>query len=414
MDIARAPKNKRPRYLIGGAATMVLVLVVAWVRNLDPVEPEVTRGTLIIDSVRRGDVVREVRGPGTLVPERIRIISAVTSARVDRIVAQPGQSVSSETVLLEMSNPDVQIEALQAQQALSEAESRIADLRVQLEGGRLTQEGLVATIRTQNVSAVQERNAADTLITARLISRFEYNNRHATADEFSARLRLEQQRLALMTESAGAQLAAQRRQIQRLQAIATFQQNRVQTLVVRAGEEGVLQDLTLQPGQWVNAGTTLGRVVQPGKLKAVLRIGETLARDIAIGQAAIVDTRNGIVKGHVSRMDPAAQGGTVTIDVSIDGPLPAGARPDVNVDGTVQLERLKNVIYTGRPTLAQENAVVGLFRLDPDGKTASRVQVRIGRVSANTIEIVQGLTAGDRIILSEVQLPDGAEKIRIK
>lgn len=414
MDIARAPKSKRPRYAAGSIVVLLLVLVTVWASNLEPAEPTVQRSSLVIDSVRRGDMVREVRGPGTLVPERIRLISAVTSARVDRIVAQPGQAVGPGTVLLEMSNPDVQIEALQAQQALSEAQSRLGDLRVQLEGGRLAQEGVVASIRTQHVSAAQERMVADTLIAARMISRFEYNNRQASADELSTRLRVEQQRLALMTQSAETQLAAQRRQIQRLQAIVNFQENRVQTLVVRAGEEGVLQDLTLQPGQWVNAGTTLGRVVQPGKLKAVLRIGETQAKDVAIGQRAIIDTRNGMVNGHVSRMDPAAQGGTVTIDVAIDDTLPPGARPDVNVDGTIQLERLRNILFTGRPTVAQDNAVVGVFRLDPDEKTATRVQVRLGRVSADAVEVVQGLRPGDRIVLSEVPLPDGTEKIRIR
>ncbi|MEA2638953.1 MAG: HlyD family secretion protein [Chloroflexota bacterium] len=414
MDIARAPKPKSRRYAAGGAVAVLLVLATVGVSRLKPAEPTVERVSLIIDSVRRGDMVREVRGPGTLVPERIRWISAVTSARVERIVAQPGQAVEPNTVLLEMSNPDVQIEALQAQQALSEAQSRLGDLRVQLEGGRLSQEGTVATIRTLNVSSAQERTAADTLLAMKLISRFEYNNKRASDEEVSTRLKLEQRRLALMTQSVDEQLAAQRRQIQRLQAIATFQQNRVQTLVVRAGEQGVLQELTLQPGQWVNAGTTIGKVVQPGKLKAVLRIGETQAKDVAIGQDGLVDTRNGIVKGHVSRMDPAAQGGTVSIDVSLDGPLPSGARPDLNVDGTIQLERLKNILFTGRPTLAQDNAIVGLFRLDPGGKTATRVQVRLGRVSANAVEIVQGLQPGDRIVLSEVQLPDNTERIRIK
>lgn len=414
MDIARAPKPKTRRYAAGGVVALLLVLATVGVSRLKPAEPTVERVSLIIDSVRRGDMVREVRGPGTLVPERIRWISAVTSARVERIIAQPGQSVEPNTVLLEMSNPDVQIEALQAQQALSEAQSRLGDLRVQFEGGRLSQEGTVASIRTLNVSSAQERMAADTLLAMKLISRFEYNNKKASDEEVSTRLKLEQRRLALMSQSVDEQLAAQRRQIQRLQAIATFQQNRVQTLVVRAGEQGVLQELTLQPGQWVNAGTTIGKVVQPGKLKAVLRIGETQAKDVAIGQAGLIDTRNGIVKGHVSRMDPAAQGGTVSIDVSLDGPLPSGARPDLNVDGVIQLERLKNILFTGRPTLAQDNAVVGLFRLDPSGKTATRVQVRLGRVSANAVEIVQGLRPGDRIVLSEVQLPDNTERIRIK
>ena len=393
---------------------MLLILASATVASLKPAEPSVERTSLIIDSVRRGDMVREVRGPGTLVPERIRWISAVTSARVERIIAHPGEPVEPNTVLLEMSNPDVQIQALQAEQALSEAQTRLVDLRVQLEGSRLSQEGTVASISTLDVSASQERVSADTLLARKLISPFEYNNKRASADEVSTRLRVERARLALMTQSVDSQLVAQRRQIQRLQAIATFQESRVQSLVVRAGEHGVLQELSLQPGQWVNAGTALGKVVQPGTLKAVLRIPETQAKDVAIGQTASIDTRNGIVLGHVTRMDPAAQGGTVSIDVSLDGALPAGARPDLNIDGTVQLERLQNILFTGRPTSGQDNAVIGLFRLDPDGQTATRVQVRLGRVSANTVEIVQGLRAGDRIVLSDVQLPDNTQRIRIK
>jgi HlyD family secretion protein len=414
MDVPRTPKPKRGRYAVYGGAGAVLLIATVAVTQLKPAAPSVARSTVIIDSVRRGDMVREVRGPGTLVPEQVRWISAVTSARVERIVAQPGQTVEPNTVLLEMSNPDVQIQALQAQQALSEAQSRLVDLRVQLEGSRLSQEGAVATARTVNVSAAQEKNAADTLLADRLISRFEYNNRKAVAEESNTRLAVEEKRLQLMTRSVNTQLAVQERQIQRLQAIAAFQESRVQALVVRAGEHGVLQELSLQPGQWVNGGTPLAKVVQPGKLKAVLRIGETQARDVALGQTASIDTRNGIVTGHVSRMDPAAQGGTVTMDVSIDGPLPAGTRPDLNIDGTIQLERLRNILFTGRPAIADDNSLASLFRLDPDGKSATRVAVRLGRVSANSVEIVQGLKAGDNVILSDMSLPDNTERIRIK
>ena len=414
MDIQRAPQKKTGRYLVGAAAGTLVILATVALTRLKPAQASVDRGSLIIDTVRRGDMIREVRGPGTLVPERVRWISAVTSARVERIVAVPGQRVEPGSVLLEMSNPDVQIEALQAQQALSEAQSRLEDLRVQLETARLSQEGTVAASRTVNVNAAQERAVADTLVKDRLISRFEFNNRLAAADEARERLKIEERRLALLTASVNSQLDAQRRQIQRLQAIATFQQSRVQTLVVRAGEEGVLQDLSLQPGQWVNAGTAIGKVVQPGTLKAVLRIPETQARDVGIGQPASIDTRNGIVRGHVSRVDPGAQGVTVTVDVSLDDPLPAGARPDLNVDGTIQLERLTNVLYTGRPTIAQDNAVVGLFRLDASGSNATRVQVRLGRVSSRSVEIVQGLKAGERIILSDVSLPDDADRIRLR
>jgi multidrug efflux pump subunit AcrA (membrane-fusion protein) len=414
MDVPRAQQPKRGRYVAIGVGLVFLVAATLALTRLKPAIPSVERSTLIIDSVRRGDMVREVRGPGTLVPEQIRWISAVTSARVERIVAQPGQVVEPNTVLLEMSNPDVQIQALQAQQALSEAQSRLVDLRVQLEGSKLSQEGAVATARTVNAGAAQERSAAETLAADRLISRFEYNTKKASAEESSTRLAVEEKRLDLMTRSVNSQLAVQQRQIERLQAIAAFQESRVQSLVVRAGERGVLQDFSLQPGQWVNAGSPLAKVVQPGRLKAVLRIGEIQAKDVGVGQTASIDTRNGIVIGHVSRTDPAAQGGTVTVDVTLDGQLPSGTRPDLNVDGTIQLERLKNILFTGRPSVGQDNSLVTMFRLDADGKSASRVGVRLGRVSANSVEIVQGLKQGDKVILSDVSLPDNTERIRLK
>jgi multidrug resistance efflux pump len=414
MDIPREPQQKRGRYAVAGGAVGFLLIATIALTQLKPAMPSVDRNSLIVDSVRRGEMIREVRGPGTLVPEQIRWISAVTSARVERIVAQPGQSVEPGSVLLEMSNPDVQIQALQAQQALSEAQSRLVDLRVQLEGSKLSQEGVVAAARTQNVSAAQEKKAADTLLADRLISRFEYNNKKALAEESNTRLSVEEKRLDLMTRSVASQLAVQQRQIERLQAIAAFQESRVHSLVVLAGERGVLQELSLQPGQWVNGGTPLAKIVQPGRLKAVLRIGEVQAKDVALGQTAAIDTRNGIVTGHVSRMDPASQGGTVTIDVSLDGALPNGARPDLNVDGVVQLERLRNIVFTGRPSTGDNNAMITLFRIDPDGKTATRTAVRLGRVSANAVEIVQGLNPGDKVILSDMSLPDNTERIRIK
>jgi HlyD family secretion protein len=414
MDITRAPKSKTRRYAAYGVGAFVLLLAIVAVSRLKPAEPTVDRGVLSIDSVRRGDMVREVRGPGTLVPEHIRWISAVTSARVERIIAQPGQKVEANTVLLEMSNPDVQIQALQAEQALSDAQLRYADLSVQLESSRLAQEGNVAQMRTLNVTATQEGAAADSLVARKLISPFEANTKRATAEEVRTRLRVEQRRLTLMTQSVDSQLSALRRQIDRLQAIASFQNARVQSMVVRAGEPGVLQELSLQPGQWVNGGTAMAKVVQPGTLKAVLRIAETQAKDVAVGQSATIDTRNGIVAGHVSRMDPGAQAGTVTIDVALDGPLPPGARPDLNVDGTVQLERLKNILYTGRTVTGQDDAPIGIFKLDPDGKTATRVQVRLGRTSVNAVEIVRGLQAGDKVILSDMSAYDNVERVRIK
>jgi multidrug efflux pump subunit AcrA (membrane-fusion protein) len=414
MDVPRQAASRKGRRWVVAGAIATMVIATAAVTQLKPAMPAVERGTIIVDSVRRGDMIREVRGPGTLVPEEIRWISALTSARVERIVAQPGQVVEPNTVLLEMSNPDVQIQALQAQQALSEAQSRLVEMRVQLEGSKLAQEGTVATARTINVSAMQEKNAADTLLAGRLISRFEYNNRKALAEESSTRLQVEEKRLQLMARSVASQLEVQQRQISRLEAIAAFQESRVRSLVVYAGERGVLQELALQPGQWVNGGAPLAKIVQPGRLKAVLRIGEIQAKDVALGQSAMIDTRNGIVAGHVSRMDPASQGGTVTVDVSIDANLPQGARPDQSVDGTVQLERLKSVVFTGRPSIGDANSLISLFRVEADGKSATRVGVRLGRVSANSVEIVQGLNPGDKVILSDLSLPDNTERIRIK
>jgi multidrug resistance efflux pump len=397
-----------------GVAVALLVLVSVALAQLKPAEPTVERGILSIDSVRRGEMVREVRGPGTLVPEHIRWISAVTSARVERIVAHPGEPVEPNTVLIEMSNPDVQIQALQAEQALNDAQARLVDLKVQLESQRLSQEGAVASMKTLKTTATQEAAAAESMVERKLVSTFEHASKRAAADEATTRLRVEQARLALMASSVDSQLAVQRRQIQRLQAIASFQESRVQALVVRAGERGVLQELTLQPGQWVNGGTTMAKVVQPGTLKAVLRIPETQAKDVAIGQSASIDTRNGLVNGHVSRMDPSAQAGTVTVDVALDGPLPAGARPDLNIDGTIQLEHLKNILFTGRTVVGQDDAPVGLFRLDPGGKTATRVQVRLGRTSVNSVEIKSGLQPGDKVILSDMSQYENADRVRIK
>ena len=414
MDIARAPKSRARRYALPSGAVLFVAIISIALTRVRTGEPTVERGSLSIDSVRRGDMVREARGPGTLVPEHVRWISAVTSARVERIIAKPGQSVEPATVLLEMSNPDVQIQALQAEQALNEARARLLDLRVQLEGARLSQEGTVASMRTLNTTASQEGAAADSLLAWKMISRFEGNTKHAAAEEAKTRLLMEQQRLALLTRSFDSQLAVQRRQIQRLQAIAAFEESRVQALVVRAGESGVLQELALQPGQWVNGGTTMAKVVQPGTLKAVLKIPETQAKDVAVGQPATVDTRNGFAAGHVSHADPGSQDGSVTIDIAFDRPLAAGARPDLNVDGVVQLERLHNVLYTGRPTVGQDNSVIQVFRLDPDGKSATRVRVRLGRVSVNAVEILSGLRAGDKVVLSDMSTYENADRVRIK
>jgi HlyD family secretion protein len=414
MDVARAPRGKTARNAMIGGVILLLTIVTIALGRLGPAVPSVDAGTLFTDTVRRGDMVREVRGPGSLVPEHIRWITAQASARVERVMAQSGQNVPADGVLLQLSNPDLQIQTMQAQQQVRQAQIDLLNLRTNLQSQRLTQEGTVANMHTQYVSAVQEAAAADSLFKGRFVSLFEMNNKRAAAEELTTRLRIEQQRLALMNQAIDSQIAVQAAQVQQLRAIALNQQNRLLSLTVRAPEAGVLQDLTLQLGQWVPEGTTLAKVVQPGQLKAVLRIPESQAKDVQVGQIASIDTRNGIVRGHVSRKDPAAQAGTVTIDVALDGALPAGAVPDLSVDGTIQIERLKNVLFTARPANGSESATITMFRVVDGGKAAERVQVVLGRNSVNTVEIIRGLNLGDRVILSDMSNWDSANRVRLK
>jgi multidrug resistance efflux pump len=414
MDIVRSPKPKTRRNLMIGGGALALVAITAWTLSLDPASQTIDRSAVLIDSVRKGDVVREVRGPGTLVPEHIRWITAQASARVERLASESGKEVSAGELLLELSNPDLQIQTMQAEQQVRQAQIELLNLTTNLRSQLLTQQGVVANTRTQYVSAMQEVTAADSLAKRRLISSFDAQNRHAQAEEFTTRLRVEQERLKLMEQAIGAQIATQSSQVQQLKAIAVNQQNRLQSLHVRAPERGVLQDLTLQLGQWVPEGTTLAKVVQPGQLKAVLRIPESQAKDVAIGQKASIDTRNGFVPGHVTRKDPSAQGGSVTVDVSLDGALPAGAVPDLSVDGTIVIEKLTNVMYSGRPAFSAGSGSASLFKVTDDGKAAVRVPVVLGRSSVNVIEIVRGLDVGDKIIVSDMSQYANAPRVRIK
>ena len=412
MDIARTPRKKTSRNVAIGAGVAVVILGTVAVSRLDPASPTVQRVEIIIDSVRRGDVVREVRGPGTLVPERIRWITAQASARVERLSSESGQHVGDGQVLLEMSNPDLQIQTMQAEQQVRQEQIELLNLKTNLRTAILTQEGVVASSRTTFVSATQEARAADSL--GRLISVFDLSNRKAQAEEATTRYRVERERLELMRAAIDSQIAVKGAQVVQLQAIADNQRARLRSLIVRAPEGGVLQDLTLQLGQWVPEGTTLAKVVQPGKLKAVLRIPESQAKDVIIGQKAQVDTRNGIVAGHVMRRDPSAQQGTVTIDVALDGALPAGAVPDLSVDGTIQIEKLTNVLYTGRPSFGASSGSVGLFKVAGGGDHAVRVPVELGRTSVNTVEILKGLAVGDRVILSDMTQYAATNRVRIK
>lgn len=414
MDIVRTPPRRTRRHLLIAGGVLGLVGVTAWTLTLEPAMPTIERSAVLIDSVRRGDVVREVRGPGTLVPEQIRWITAQASARVERLHAESGKEVGAGELLLELSNPDLQIQTMQAEQQVRQAEIALLNLRTSLRSQLLTQQGVVATTRTQHVSAMQELTAADSLAKRQLISAFDLRNRRAQADELTTRLRVEEERLELLAETMDAQISTQASQVQQLKAIAGNQQARLQSLAVRAPDRGVLQDLTLQLGQWVPEGTTLAKVVQPGSLKAVLRIPESQAKDVLLGQTATIDTRNGLVKGRVVRKDPAAQGGSVTVDVALDGPLPRGAVPDLSVDGTIVIDRLTNVLYTGRPAFSAGSGSVSLFKLEDGGDVAVRVPVELGKASVNVIEILRGLSAGDRIIVSDMSQYPTATKVRIK
>jgi HlyD family secretion protein len=396
----------------GGIAAGTTVVLMFFLTSLKPAAPTVDRATLWVDSVRRGEMVREVRGPGTLVPEHIRFITALAGGRVDRVLAQPGQSVKPETVLLELSNPDVQIQSLQAEQQLTAAQAQLVSLRTTLQAQRLTQEGAVATTRTEYEDAKRQAMVADSMA-GRVITVNDAALAKDKAAELETRYRIEQERLVLMTETIESQLAVQQSQVDRLRAIAEFQRNVVRSLEMRAGDSGVVSDLTLQLGQYVLAGTLLAKVVQPSKLKAVLQIPETQAKDVAIGQKAAIDTRNGIIPGHVMRIDPNAINGTVAVDVALEGTV-AGARPDLSVDGTIEIERLEQVLFTGRPAYGQPNSTIGMFRISDEGRYATRVQVQVGRSSVSTVEILRGLNAGDSVILSDMTQWDNVERVRIK
>ncbi|WP_411280415.1 efflux RND transporter periplasmic adaptor subunit [Gemmatimonas sp.] len=414
MDIVRTPKKSYQRQIIIGSVIVGVVLLTVALTRLDPAVPTVQSAAVVIDTVRQGDVVREVRGPGTLVPEHIRWITAQASARVERVNTESGRAVHAGELLLELSNPDLQIQTMQAEQQVQQAQIDLLNLRTNLRSAILTQEGTLASTRTQYVSSSQEARAADSLVRLGLVPAFEAANRKASAEEFTTRVRVEQERLSLMRQAIDSQLAVQASRVVQLRAIADNQQARLRSLQVRAPDAGVLQELTLQLGQWVPEGTTLAKVVQPGHLKAVLRIPESQAKDVQLGQRATIDTRNGLVTGSVIRKDPSAQSGSVTIDVALDGALPPGAVPDLSVDGTIVIDRMANVRYAGRPASSAGSGTTSVFRLEADGSTAVRVSVTLGRNSVNTIEILRGLSVGDRIILSDMSSYANVNRVRIK
>jgi multidrug efflux pump subunit AcrA (membrane-fusion protein) len=359
-------------------------------------------------------MLREVRGPGTLVPEQERWISAQTAGRVEHILAEPGSTVTPGTPLLTLSNADVQRDALEAQRQLVGAEADRSTLAATLENQRLTQEAAVATVRAEQREAARQVTANRELAERGLISRMDLQRSEDRAEELAARLRVEEQRLRFLAQSMQQQLAAQQSQIDRLRGLASFQDGYVQSMRVMAGTDGVLRELPLQEGQWVTPGSPLAVIVRPGRLKAELRIPETQARDLVVGQPARIDTRNGIVNGRVARIDPAVQDGSVKVDVTLEGELPKGARPDLSVDGVIEIERIPDVLHIDRPAYGQAGGTLGMFKVEQDGRTAARTDVRLGRSSVNTVEVLSGLREGDIVSLSDMTAWDKAQRVRLR
>jgi HlyD family secretion protein len=414
VDIKRAPQSKKKQYIAWGAGVLAIVIVSVIISGLKPAAPSVERATLWVDSVRRGELLREVRAPGTLVPEHIRIIAAPTAGRVERLPVRPGVTVTPTTLLVEMSNTDVELQALQAEQSLTQTRSGYATLRRGLQQQRLGQESAIAQLSTQLDEANRQLKVVEALDKKGLASASELALARDRVKELTTRTEIEKQQLQEIISSSQEQLALTQQQIASLTNIVREQRNRVRSMTVLAGENGVLLSLPLELGQWVNPGLEIARVAQPGRLKAVLRVPETQARDIALGQKTAIDTRNGIVAGQVMRIDPGSQQGTVVVEVAITGELPRGARADMSVDGTIEIERLPNVLYVGRPAYGSAESTVGLFKVSEDGSEATRVQVKLGRASVNTVEVMNGLAPGDSVIISDMSQWDNVSRVRLK
>jgi HlyD family secretion protein len=416
MDIAR-PSNlrqKRIRRTVYGVAALSLVgLITLGVSRLKPAAPGVERATVWIDTVKRGPMLRDERGIGTLVPEDIRWIPATTVGRIERITIRPGTVVAAGSIILELSNPQLEQELQDAGLKLKAAEASLTNLRVQLQNDTLAQEAITASVEADYKKAALQVEANQQLAVKGLVSDMTLKQATLDADQLSARYTIARKQLASHAESMQARLAVQMSEVDQTRAVVSLKQRQVNELQVRAGFAGVLQVVPVEVGQQVAPGTNLARVADPSRLKAELKIAETRAKDIQIGLPATIDTRNGVVSGRVVRIDPSVQNGTVTVDVAMDGPLPKGARPDLSVDGTVQLERLADVVKVGRPAFGQEQTAVGLFRLLPGGE-ATRVQVKLGRTSVNEVEIVSGLNPGDQVILSDMSAWDAFERIRLQ
>ena len=417
MDVPRSRRGRSVIRLVSvGAGAAGLLATFGFVATLEPAMPVVQADTVWIGTVERGEFVREVRGPGRLVPMRHRWITALTAGRVDEILLQPGTTVSPDTPLFRLANPDVAVELLTVRQQLSDAEAELVSLGASLESEELAQRGLVLQMRTQYREARHRDETNRELETKSpgLVSRFDLARDRELVAELEDRLKIESRRLALLDESTMEQVAARSIHVDRLRAIVQASERRAGSLVARAGVAGVLAEVAVEEGQWVQAGDTLGRVVQPERLKAELQVPQNQAEHVLVGQRAVIDSRVDLMEGRVARIDPAVRDGAVTVDVSLTAELPASARLNMSVDGTVVIERVADVTYMTRPVAARADERLVLFRLDDSGEIAERVTVLVGRVSVNEVEVVDGLSPGDQVILSDISAWDGHERVLLE
>jgi HlyD family secretion protein len=422
MDIPRKSEARKRRIRQAILVVLVIVLVAVgfgFLNKLKPAPPDVEAATVWRDVVKQGDINRNVRGLGTLVPEEIRWIPSVTDGRVEKRLVLPGTPVKADTVIVELSNPDLQLALVDAERSLKAAEADLRNLQVRLEQDLLDKQATSAQAKGNYAVAKAQADLDANKLKVGLITTYELNGSQTRADNLGIQYELEQKRLAMQPESARTQMDAQQTKVEQMRAVYDLKRSQVEALKVRAGCNGVLQQLetAAQVGQRVGPGTNLARVVDPTRLKATINIAETQIKDVVIGQDATIDTRNGnegVIPGRVIRIDPSAVQGQVGVDVVLLAPLPKGARPDLSVEGTIELERMKNVVYVGRPAFGQEKSTIMLFRVEPGGKTAIRVPVKIGRMSVSAVEILEGLKPGDEVILSDMQRYDTFDRVRLQ
>jgi HlyD family secretion protein len=418
VDIARDPailrRKRLRRALYGIVGVIILAAISVALARMQPAAPAVDRATLLIDTVKRGSLVREVRGLGTLVPEDTRWLPALTNGRVERIVLRPGARVTADSVILELSNPQVQQEAITARLALQSAQAALENLKAQLQNELLTQQSQLTALESDYKTARMDADANEELAKQKLVSSLVLRQSQARADGLKTRVDIETKHLASLNDSLGARIRVQEATVDQARAAADLEESRIASLKVRPGFSGVLQQVPVEVGQQVAPGQNLARVADPSRLKAELKIAETQAKDIDVGQPAQIDTRNGIIAGLVSRKDPAAANGTVTVDVTLTEALLPGAVPDMSVDGTIQLEHLTNVLFVGRPAFGQDQSTIGMFKLTGDTGYAERVQVKVGRSSVNAVEVRSGLGEGDQVVLSDMSNWDAVNRVRLR